>query len=91
MAYAGAEFTSFVLKALKGEKGIVVPTFVSLESDPAGGAALKKELGADLEFFSANVELGVCLARRLITTRSSDYFFSSPYLVSGRREDSPAR
>jgi len=58
MAYAGAEFASFVLKALKGEKGIVAPTFVSLESDPAGGAALKKELGTDLEYFSARVELG---------------------------------
>jgi malate dehydrogenase len=59
MAYAGAEFTGKILRALKGEKGIVAPSFVALSADPAGGAALSKELGADLEFFSSNVELGV--------------------------------
>ncbi|KAI0696148.1 malate dehydrogenase [Cytidiella melzeri] len=58
MAYAGAEFANSVIKAVKGEKGIVVPTFVSLSADPAGGDALKKEIGADLDFFSAPVELG---------------------------------
>ncbi|KAJ7270907.1 NAD-malate dehydrogenase [Mycena rebaudengoi] len=58
MAYAGAEFTGKILRALKGEKGIVAPSFVALSADPAGGAALSKELGADLEFFSSNVELG---------------------------------
>lgn len=58
MAYAGAEFAGKVIRAFKGEKGIVAPSFVSLEADPAGGDALKKYLGQDLEFFSSNVELG---------------------------------
>ncbi|KAJ7160930.1 NAD-malate dehydrogenase [Mycena filopes] len=58
MAYAGAEFTGKILRALKGEKGIIAPSFVSLAADPAGAAELTKELGAELEFFSSNVELG---------------------------------
>lgn len=59
MAYAGAEFADKVIRALKGAKGIVAPTFVSLEADKVGSAALTKELGQELEFFSSNVELGV--------------------------------
>jgi malate dehydrogenase len=59
MAYAGAEFASKILKALKGEKGIIAPSFVHLSADSAGGEALKKELGQNLEFFSSRVELGV--------------------------------
>jgi malate dehydrogenase len=60
MAYAGAEFAHKVIRAFKGEKGIVAPSFVSLAADPAGAAVLKKDLSQDLEFFSSNVELGVC-------------------------------
>ncbi|KAE9406064.1 malate dehydrogenase [Gymnopus androsaceus JB14] len=56
MAYAGAEFAVKVIQALNGKKGIIAPSFVSLTID--GGEALKKEIGADLEFFSAPVELG---------------------------------
>lgn len=57
MAYAGAEFTTKIIKAIKGEKGIVAPTYVSLEVP--GGAELKAELGgADIAYFSAPVELG---------------------------------
>ncbi|KAK0236945.1 L-malate dehydrogenase [Armillaria nabsnona] len=52
MAYAGAEFASKVVRAIKGEKGIVAPTFVHLD------AAAKKTLGVELNFFSAKVELG---------------------------------
>ncbi|KAG1841529.1 malate dehydrogenase [Suillus subalutaceus] len=59
MAYAGAEFAGKVIRAIKGEKGIITPTFVNLTSDKTGGDALKKELGKDLEYFSARVELGV--------------------------------
>jgi len=59
MAYAGAEFASKVIRALKGEKGIVTPTYVNLSADPEGGAALTKELGSELAYFSANIELGV--------------------------------
>ncbi|KAJ6578896.1 NAD-malate dehydrogenase [Mycena vulgaris] len=58
MAYAGAEFAGKIIRAIKGEKGIVAPSFVALKADPAGGAALTKELGAELEFFSSNIELG---------------------------------
>lgn len=56
MAYAGAEFANKVVRAIKGEKGIVAPTFVHLD------AAAKKTLGVELDFFSAKVELGVSMA-----------------------------
>jgi malate dehydrogenase len=58
MAYAGAEFAFKVIKAIKGEKGIVTPAYVNLEADREGGAALKKEIGATLEYFASNVEIG---------------------------------
>jgi hypothetical protein len=60
MAYAGAEFAAKILRAVNGEKGIVAPTYVSVAADTAGSAALTKELGEELAFFSSNVELGVC-------------------------------
>ncbi|KAI0031543.1 lactate/malate dehydrogenase [Vararia minispora EC-137] len=48
MAYAGAKFANAVLRGLKGEAGVVTPTFV------------KSPLFADqgVEYFSSNVELG---------------------------------
>jgi malate dehydrogenase len=58
MAYAGAEFAAKIIRAVNGEKGIVAPSYVSVEADAAGGAALTKELGEELAFFSSNVELG---------------------------------
>jgi len=58
MAYAGAEFATKVIRAIKGETGIVAPSFVSLQADLAGGDALKKELGGDMDYFSSRVELG---------------------------------
>ncbi|KZT23054.1 malate dehydrogenase [Neolentinus lepideus HHB14362 ss-1] len=58
MAYAGAEFAEKILRAVKGEKGIVAPTYVHLSADKAGGDAIKKEIGKDLDYFSAPVELG---------------------------------
>ena len=45
-----------MLKASKGEKGIVEPTFVDLKGI-SGGDAIAKETGVD--FFSVPVELGV--------------------------------
>jgi malate dehydrogenase len=60
MAYAGAEFAGKVLRAVKGEKGIIAPSFINLSADKDGGALLKKELGQDLDYFSSRVELGVC-------------------------------
>jgi len=58
MAYAGAEFAAKVLRAIKGETGITAPTYVNLTSDSSGGEALKKELGQEIDYFSAIVELG---------------------------------
>ncbi|KAK7014207.1 malate dehydrogenase [Favolaschia claudopus] len=58
MAYAGFEFANKIIRAINGEKGIVAPSFVALKADAAGAAELTKELGAELEFFSSNVELG---------------------------------
>ncbi|KAI9834911.1 MAG: hypothetical protein M1838_005446 [Thelocarpon superellum] len=55
MAYAGFRFAEKVIKALKGEKGIVEPTFVYLPG-VEGGEAIAKLTGVD--FFSVPVELG---------------------------------
>lgn len=55
MAYAGYRFAEKLLKAAKGETGIVEPTFVYLPGVP-GGDAIVKETG--LEYFSVPVELG---------------------------------
>ena len=60
MAYAGAEFAGKIIRAVKGEKGIVAPTYVNLAADTVGSEALRKEIGKDVEYFSAPVELGVC-------------------------------
>ena len=57
MAYAGFRFAEKLLKAVKGESGVVEPTFVYL-AGVDGGDAIQKETGC--EFFSAPVELGVC-------------------------------
>lgn len=48
------------MKAAKGEKGIVEPTFVYLPG-VTGGDAIAKETGVD--YFSVPVELGVRLQR----------------------------
>jgi len=55
MAYAGFRFAEAVLKAAKGEKGIIQPTYVYLPGVP-GGEAIAKETGVD--FFAVPVELG---------------------------------
>jgi malate dehydrogenase len=59
MAYAGAEFAAKIIRAIKGETGITAPTYINLASHASGGEALKEELGKELEYFSAVVELGV--------------------------------
>lgn len=51
-------FAEKLIKASKGEKGIVEPTFVYLPGVP-GGKEIAKETGVD--YFSVPVELGVCL------------------------------
>ncbi|KAI0276062.1 NAD-malate dehydrogenase [Russula aff. rugulosa BPL654] len=58
MAYAGAEFAIKVIKALAGEKGVVAPSYVHLDADKEGGAVVKKEIGKELDYFSANVQIG---------------------------------
>ncbi|KAK6950096.1 hypothetical protein Daesc_008422 [Daldinia eschscholtzii] len=55
MAFAGYRFAEKVLRAAKGEKGLVEPSFVYLKGIP-GGEEIAKATG--LEFFSVPVELG---------------------------------
>jgi malate dehydrogenase len=55
MAYAGYRFAEKVLRGLKGEQGIVEPSFVYLPGVP-GGEAIAKETGVD--FFSVPIQLG---------------------------------
>jgi len=58
MAYAGAEFAGNVIKALKGQKDITVPSYVHLDADAVGGATIKKHIGKNLTYFSTPVLLG---------------------------------
>ncbi|PFH56861.1 hypothetical protein XA68_15843 [Ophiocordyceps unilateralis] len=55
MAYAGFRFAEKLLRAVKGEKGLVEPSYVYLPGVP-GGDAIAKETGND--FFSVPIELG---------------------------------
>jgi len=68
MAYAGFRFAESVIRAAKGEKGIVEPTFVYLPG-VEGGAAIAKATGVD--FFSVPVELGPNGAEKAIDILSS--------------------
>ncbi|KKY21091.1 putative malate nad-dependent [Phaeomoniella chlamydospora] len=68
MAYAGFRFAERLLKAAKGESGIVEPTFVYLPGVP-GGEAISKETGCD--FFSVPVELGSSGAEKAVNVLSS--------------------
>lgn len=61
---AGAEFAEFVLKAaFGGEQVKPVQAYVFLGAD-AGGEAVKKEIGSDLDYFSVNIQLGVSQSHR---------------------------
>ncbi|KAI9638929.1 L-malate dehydrogenase [Dioszegia hungarica] len=58
MAQAGAEFAEYVLQAAFGGKSSkTVQAYVHLSAD-AGGEQIKKEIGADLDYFSVNIKLG---------------------------------
>lgn len=59
-------FAESVIKATKGESGIVEPTYIYLPG-VSGGDEIAKETGVD--YFSVPVELGVCL--RKPSTRDS--------------------
>jgi len=56
MAFAGFRFAESIIKAVRGEKGIVEPTFVYLPG-VEGGEEVQKAVGG-LEFFAVPVELG---------------------------------
>jgi hypothetical protein len=87
MAYAGAEFTSKILKALTGEKGLIAPSYVHLEADREGGATVKKEIGRDLDYFSTNVEIGVSWLQLFLLKFSSRLTNFTLGIDQGRRED----
>ncbi|KAK1750714.1 lactate/malate dehydrogenase [Echria macrotheca] len=55
MAYAGYRFAEKLLKAAKGTKGLVEPSYIYLPGVP-GGDEIRKIAGVD--FFSVPVELG---------------------------------
>lgn len=59
MAQAGYLFATLVIDAIKGKKDVIAPSYVALAADPHGGAQLTKELGTELQYFSAKVTLGV--------------------------------
>lgn len=58
MAYAAAEFTTAIIKGRAGQD-VTVPSYVHLSADLEGGKALTTEIGAELEYFSTRVKLGV--------------------------------
>jgi len=68
MAYAGYRFAEKVIKASKGEKGIVEPSFVYLPG-VEGGDAISKATGT--EFFSVPIELGPGGAEKAIDVVSN--------------------
>jgi len=72
MAYAGYRFAEKVLRAAKGEAGIVEPSYVYL-SGVAGGAEIQKLTGCD--FFSVPIELGPHGAQKAINVvgKANDY------------------
>lgn len=57
MAQAGAHFANLVLQAAFAGKTLVTQSYIDLNA-AAGGEDIKKEIGADLAYFSVNVELG---------------------------------
>ncbi|KAF2658981.1 malate dehydrogenase [Lophiostoma macrostomum CBS 122681] len=67
MAYAGFRFAEKIIKAVKGEKGIVEPSYVYLPG-VAGGDAIKEATGVD--FFSVPIELGPDGAEKAINVIS---------------------
>ncbi|BFZ54143.1 malate DEHYDROGENASE, NAD-dependent [Savitreella phatthalungensis] len=56
MAYAGFKMAESIIKAVKGETGIVEPTFIHLDGVPNGDVVKKQVNG--LDYFSVPVELG---------------------------------
>lgn len=60
MHAAGYKFVNRLISAaFEGKTNVVEPSYVYIKGDTAGGAAIKSEIGEDLEYFSVPVELGV--------------------------------
>ncbi|RGB42116.1 NAD-malate dehydrogenase [Rhizophagus diaphanus] len=58
MAQAGARFASSILNAtVRGESGIIEPSYVCLDADSVGGKQVKNDVNG-LDYFSSNIELG---------------------------------
>ncbi|GES89199.1 malate dehydrogenase, NAD-dependent [Rhizophagus clarus] len=58
MAQAGARFATSILNAtVKGESGIVEPSYVCLDADGVGGKQVRIAVNG-LSYFSSNIELG---------------------------------
>lgn len=62
-----------VLRAAKGEKGLVEPSFVYLPGVP-GGEEIKKATG--LDFFSVPVELGVSFPPNIFGQISANHLIA---------------
>ncbi|KAG8798695.1 hypothetical protein FRC16_006726 [Serendipita sp. 398] len=59
MAYAGAEFATKILKAVKGgSEEVITQSYVDLNADPEGGKKVTEEIGTSLDYFSVSVKLG---------------------------------
>ena len=58
-----SSFAEKLIKATKGEKGIIEPTYIYLDGVD-GGSEIKSKTG--LDYFSVPVELGVCCPPFLI-------------------------
>nr|WRH23621.1 malate dehydrogenase [Naematelia aurantialba] len=71
MAQAGAEFTEFVLQAAYGKKPRTVQAYVYLGAE-SGGEGVKKEIGADLDYFSVNIELGPAGVEKILPIGTID-------------------
>jgi malate dehydrogenase len=72
MAYAGFRFAEKVIKAVKGETGIIEPSFVYLPG-VEGGAEIAKLTGC--EFFSVPIELGPNGVKKAfnVVSQANDY------------------
>lgn len=62
-------FAEKVIKAVKGEKGLVEPSFVYLPGVP-GGEEIAKETGCD--FFSVPIELGVSFTSQALLNLTNE-------------------
>jgi malate dehydrogenase len=58
MAHAGAKFAASILNAtVKGEAGIIEPSYVHLDADKEGGTQVRNSVDG-LDYFSSKIELG---------------------------------